>query len=223
MIRAATYNIRHGSLKGLGAIAEGLDSLDVDIVALQEVDRGVERSGGEEQARALGIALGMHAVFAPAMELQGGEYGVALLSRFPVISHSFHGLPSDFEPRVMLRATLDDGVEPPLQVVVTHLGLHPVERYQQVVEILRHLGRCERTLLLGDLNEGRTEAAFSLFRGWVDCLEEAGVAPLLTYPSDFPVIGIDHVLRTPDLPPSRRAHASRSLASDHLPVVVELG
>lgn len=222
-MRVATYNIRHASLKGLGAIRTVLDTLGADLVGLQEVDRNVLRSGGEDQTRLLGEALGMEARFGPAMRLDGGEYGLALLSRYPIASFRVHRLPSQVEPRIVLHGTVEVPDGPPWEVAVTHLGLHPLERWEQMREILRLFWRSERILLLGDLNEGRTEFGFGLLRAhWVDCLEEAG-ADFCTYPAEHPAIGIDHVLRSRDLPPATLARAISTQASDHLPVAVELG
>jgi len=222
-MRVATYNIRHASLKGLDAIRAVIEALGADLVALQEVDRNVPRSGGKDQAEWLGRALGMEARFGPAMLLDRGEYGLAILSRFPIVGFRVHRLPSAVEPRIVLHATVELPGGERWEVAVTHLGLHPIERWEQMREILRLFWRTEKTLLLGDLNESRSELAFSLLRAhWVDCLEEAGAAPL-TYPSEHPVIAIDHVLRTRDLPPAKTAAAYPTLASDHLPVVVELG
>src|SRR5690606_9895653 len=222
-MRVATYNIRHASLKGLGAIRTVLDSLGADLVGLQEVDRHVVRSGVEDQARWLGEALGMEARFGPAMHLDGGEYGVALLSRFPIVGHRVHPLPSQFEPRIALDCTVVVPEGPPWKVVVTHLGLHPLQRWEQMEELLRLHGNEERLLLLGDLNETRTEEGFARLRArWVDCVAEAGV-DLVTYPAEHPVIGIDHVLRSHALPPATFARAVSTQASDHLPVAVELG
>jgi endonuclease/exonuclease/phosphatase family metal-dependent hydrolase len=223
VIRLVTYNIRHASLKGLDAIVDVLLPLGADLVALQEVDRGVLRSGRADQAAALAAALGMEAAFAPAMEYQGGHSGVALLSRHPIASVRVHPLPSPLEPRVALEAIVERQGGP-WQVVVTHLGLQPSERFDQVQALMELASPSDRSLLFGDLNEGRTERAFGLrLKRWVDCLGEAGPIPLVTYPASHPVIGIDHVLRSGDLP---RAVAARTLdtqASDHLPVVVDLG
>jgi len=222
-MRVATYNIRHASLKGLDAIRSAVAALDADLVALQEVDRGVPRSGAADQAAWLGRALGMEARFGPAMRLDRGEYGLALLSRFPIADAHVHPLPSRLEPRIVLHAAVDLPEGARLEVAVTHLGLHPTERWEQMQELVRLLGSRRNTLLMGDFNETRTEHGFALLRShWVDCLEEAGSTPP-TYPADHPVIAIDHVLRSRDLPPARSAAALPTLASDHLPIVVELG
>lgn len=222
-MRVVTYNIRHASLKGLDAIVEVLRPLDADLIALQEVDRGVPRSGHVDQATVLAQALGLRGTFAPAMGLQGGQYGVALLSRHPIASTRIHPLPSPLEPRVALEATVERPGGP-WQIAVTHLGLQPTERFGQVRRLLRAVPATPRSLLMGDLNEGRTEPAFAILTTrWVDCLGEAGPIPLVTYPAEHPAIGIDHVLRSPDLPPAVRARTLSTQASDHLPVVVDMG
>src|SRR5690606_6764457 len=172
-MRVATYNIRHASLKGLDAIRSAVAALDADLVALQEVDRGVPRSGAADQAAWLGRALGMEARFGPAMRLDRGEYGLALLSRFPIADAHVHPLPSRLEPRIVLHAAVDLPEGARLEVAVTHLGLHPTERWEQMQELVRLLGSRRNTLLMGDFNETRTEHGFALLRShWVDCLEE---------------------------------------------------
>lgn len=221
-MRIATYNIRHASLKGVGAIRDVLGGLNADLVGLQEVDHQVARSGGYDQARWLGDALDMDSRFGPAMHLDGGAYGLALLSRFPILRMRVHPLPSRLEPRIALHCMVELPDGRPWEVVVTHLGLHPQERWEQMREILRLFWRRERTLLLGDFNEGSTERPFDLLRAhWVDCVQEAG-GRLFTYPAEKPVIGIDHILRTRDLPPAQAAWSIDTQASDHLPVAVEL-
>ena len=232
MIRVATYNILHGALKGLGAVAGALQAIDPDLVALQEVDRGVARSGGVDQAAWLASRLGFHHAFACACPWEGGEYGLAILSRHPILATRLLRLPSrailsladGAEPRILLAAEVDTH-EGPVAFHVTHLGRHPTERVLQAEAIAGAIGGRPRTLLCGDLNEGHTEPAYGrlLAEGLVDCLGECTPLPLRTYPSHAPTIGIDHVLRSADLPPAGRARTLETDASDHLPVVVDLG
>lgn len=231
MIRIATYNIRHASLKGLEAVARTLEATGAELFALQEVDRWVRRSGGVDQAAWLAARLGCSYAFAPSFSLEGGEYGLALLSTHPIVHHRARHLPHDvglpsvhLEQRVLLTAEIAPAGQAALRIAVTHLGLHPTERMEQARALLDVLGGEGRTLLVGDLNEGRTEPAYRLCASHLaDCLEDVGASPLLTYPSERPTIGIDHVLRSADLPPAISCSALPSLASDHLPVVVQLG
>lgn len=255
MIRLVTYNIKHGSLKGLDAIAATLATLDPDLVALQEVDVGVDRSHGVDQTAVLGRALGMHALHGPAFPLDGGHYGVGLLSRFPIEAREVVPLPSlsgsahpdGAEPRVALDARLSLpagvlGAAGPVHLVVTHLGLEPAERLRQAETLIGHVAYRPRTVLAGDLNEGpletggttHTELAEApevgsrggfrlLASSLVDCLAEAGLGERRTFPSWAPELALDHVLRSRDVPPARHARRVQTDASDHLPVLVELG
>lgn len=224
MIRLATYNIKHGSLKGLSAVADVLTSIDADVIALQEVDSGTRRCGGVDQAATLGQRLSMYHAFGHAFSYEGGSYGLALLSRAPLLSPAVIPLPSPAgsEQRICLLAEIE-GED--LLVAAAHLGLDPSERMAQARELVSLLAGRRRVIVMGDLNEGHTEPAFRLLASsLVDCIEEgaAGALPLRTYPSDRPTIGIDHVLRSADLPPATLAATIATDASDHLPVVVKL-
>jgi endonuclease/exonuclease/phosphatase family metal-dependent hydrolase len=88
-IRLMTYNIHNGigrdRIYDLRRIEAVIRSEAPDIVALQEVDRGMARSRFDDQARLLGEALGMYAVHCITLEKERGGFGNALLSRFPLL------------------------------------------------------------------------------------------------------------------------------------------
>lgn len=120
-VRLMTYSIRHGlnaagqdNLEGQAAVIE---KFAADFVALQAVDKGVSRSGKVDQAALLAEKNGMHATFARAIALEGGEYGVALLSKDAPIS--VQRVPLDFsgEDRVLLVCEFTDCF-----VATTHLS-----------------------------------------------------------------------------------------------------
>lgn len=116
-LRIATVNCLHGLDVRTGApgpvdpeltaLAEAIASLDADVVALQEVDRGLERSGRVDQVAVLADALGCVGVFAPALhgdpdrrwttveedDPSAPGYGVGLLSRLPVVATTRLPLP----------------------------------------------------------------------------------------------------------------------------------
>lgn len=84
------------------------------MVALQEVDSMVERTGRVDQTTVLGQLTGMHSVFGTFFDYQGGRYGMSLLSRYPFISYMNHLLPKGVESRAALAVTVrlgDDGPE----------------------------------------------------------------------------------------------------------------
>lgn len=120
-VRLMTYGIRHGlnaagqdNLEGQASV---IQKYAADFVALQAVDKGVSRSGNVDQAALLAEKNGMHATFAGAIALEGGEYGVALLSKDAPIS--VQRVPLDFsgEDRVLLVCEFTDCF-----VATTHLS-----------------------------------------------------------------------------------------------------
>lgn len=112
-IRILTYNIHHGEgsdgVFDLPRLARVIASAEPDLVALQEVDEKTERSGGVSQVSELGRLTGLRPVFGEAMPFQNGGYGVAVLSRWPVVSVQNRPLPRpipDREPRTALTVTV---------------------------------------------------------------------------------------------------------------------
>ena len=86
-LRFMVYNIKHGELSSLESIASVIKAQSPDLVALQEVDVLTTRSGEVDQAARLGQLTGMYASFQPALlNYDTGQYGVALLSRYPIRS-----------------------------------------------------------------------------------------------------------------------------------------
>ncbi len=96
ILRILTYNIKAGRYHpdGLEAVARRIEAIAPDIVALQEVDRGATRSEGVDQPAWLGGRLGLVAAFGCSFTLpDGGEYGNALLSRWPIVAVETVALP----------------------------------------------------------------------------------------------------------------------------------
>jgi endonuclease/exonuclease/phosphatase family metal-dependent hydrolase len=226
-VRLATFNVKHALLAGLDAIAGALRESRADVIGLQEVDRGARRSGGVDQARALGERLGMRWAFAKAMDHDGGEYGCALLVS-PALSGAAlrstavllpGGEGPGEEPRVLLRAQAAG-----LRIFVSHLDLPSAVRPAQADAIARQIGDPQGSVLLCDCNEGvagpavRRLLALPLRDAWT----EASAPERPTAPGDRPQERIDLVLLGPGVPAARSARAIDTGASDHPLVVVEL-
>lgn len=130
-IRVMSYNLHHcnpPSKPGfidVDAIAEAIRRQSPDIVAIQEVDVNVQRSGKIDQAGLLAQKLDMQVFFAKAIDHDGGDYGVAILSKYPLSNEKVHRLPTvaetKGEPRVLATAlvTLPGGIK--IQFGSTHL------------------------------------------------------------------------------------------------------
>lgn len=154
----ATLNIKHGA-EGLENIAAAIREISPDIIGLQEVDVDCERSGNvDEPAKLAELAGYPYYAFAKAIPLGAGEYGTAILSRFPIENFEVTALYSgDGEPRSVGHAVVNaDGVR--LDVFVTHLSFEERSlRIAQMKKIAGMLKRCSRYVLLGDLNSFNIE------------------------------------------------------------------
>lgn len=226
-LRVVSYNIRHGrgmddSLQLPRTIAT-LRALNADIVALQEVDERVERSGSVDEAAALGEALGMHHAFGAFMPYQGGRYGLAILSRHAIVESREVRLPDGNEPRVALavRVRLADGRE--AEVVNVHFDWVEDDsfRFAQATELTRVLDTLSLPyLLLGDFNDLPPSRTLALFRDRGREVAKPADAHF-TFPAEQPVKEIDYVFTSPA---AAWCHDSarvvpEPLASDHRPVL----
>ncbi len=146
-IRVATYNIKHG--RGMDGVLDlertlaTLKSLNADVIALQEVDDQARRSGGVDQASWLAEQLGMQAAFGAFMDFQGGRYGLAILSRRPILSRESWRLPEGNEPRVALATRIETYAGEMVTAVAVHFDWVRDDgfRYAQALETLRQVQR----------------------------------------------------------------------------------
>ncbi|MGE5703783.1 MAG: endonuclease/exonuclease/phosphatase family protein [Clostridia bacterium] len=162
-----TYNIRgsrddHGIANPL-AIADELKKLNGDIIALQEVDNGLPRSQFMNQAKMIADRLEMNYAYAPSVQYMVGNYGHAILSKYPIRSAQTIALPSGQEQRTLLNAVIDVNGQP-LRMFETHLGLAQTERKSQMASIQQlidaSLERKELFLLAGDFNASANDPLF---------------------------------------------------------------
>lgn len=178
-LRVVTYNIHHG--EGMDGrfdyerLAKVINDLSPDLVALQEVDDRTERASCVDQAALLGKLCGMHHVFGQAMPYQGGRYGHAVLSRFPILKTAVHPLP--YRPGREPRAALEVWIEPegigPLRFVGTHLcHLDNEVRVQQTTRLTQLFGAegGPPIVLVGDFNArpGSDPMRLLFDAGWTD-------------------------------------------------------
>lgn len=151
-----TFNIHHGEgLDGrvnIKRIADLIQNEKVDVVALQEVDRYRWRSGYMDQAKELAELLGMDMRFAPSLTYTAGQYGNAILSRYPIEDSSYTLLPGHKETRSLLEVTIMVDSEP-VRIATTHLGLSKEDRSLQLArisEMVRHYD--DPLVVAGDFN-----------------------------------------------------------------------
>lgn len=237
-VRVLVYNI-HAGKDAAGAdnverVASLIRGTAADVVVLQEVDRETRRSGGVDQLAVLERLTGLHGAFGRTLDYQGGGYGIAVLSRWPVESDSLIRLPVDppqargegvYDPRGAHAARL--GAPGGLAVLNTHLDPSADDRYRrQELETLLEAAdrlRAERpfTLMAGDFNAEPGSAVIDRVSGagWTDAFASCGVGDGGTYPADAPVKRIDYLFLAPGLE-CERAEVLETTASDHRPLLV---
>ena len=240
-LRVLVYNIHAGKDAAgegnLARVAALIRETAADLVLLQEVDRGTRRSGGVDQLAEIGRRTGFQGAFGRTLDYQGGEYGIAVLSRWPILSDTLIPLPVEpvqeraggsYEPRGALRVTVDapGGV---VGVVNTHLDPSGDDAYRrQEVAAVRRIAadlraRHPRTVVGGDFNAepGTATIGAMLADGWRDAWAECGAGDGGTYPADAPIKRIDYVLLAPGFG-CADARVLPTTTSDHRPVLVTL-
>jgi endonuclease/exonuclease/phosphatase family metal-dependent hydrolase len=221
-----TYNIAgHDELidgDHVRHIAEAIQRIHPDIVALQEVHRKTWQARFRDQLAELESRTGLHGYFAPSYVRWGGAYGNAILTRGQLVKAEAHPLPCIGEPRALLEATIRlDGAT--ISFYVTHLTTWGRLNSKIRAEQLQCLAREVRTsrypyLLAGDLNTGPDSPEIEAFRSEnVAQLASEGIGP--TFPHWHEQI--DYIFADYGW----QVRASRSWpieVSDHLPVTAEL-
>ena len=227
-----TYNIHVGvgmdKKLDLQRIADVINSAKPDLVGLQEVDRGVKRTEGKDEIAELAAMTRMEYAFAPNLDYQGGKYGVAILSRFPIknTEHRMFENKREAERRGMLRVEVEvDGKR--LNFVTTHLDYQFEDgRLFETEQMLKFLEDVKGPLIVvADLNDVPAGSAYQLVRTKFD---DAWVASRaagdgFSYPADKPVKRIDHIFyRSGAGTRGKKSWVIQTLASDHIPVMAEL-
>jgi endonuclease/exonuclease/phosphatase family metal-dependent hydrolase len=222
-VRLATFNVLHGRAPADGRVdldrfAAAVRTVDADVLALQEVDRAQSRSGSADLTAVAAQAGGYaSARFVPALLGEPGSwrpatsddrdgspaYGVALLSRLPVLSERTVRLPAlrvpvpvvfsgrrrvqvvRDEPRVAAVARLATP-SGELTVVSTHLSFLVGWNLLQLRRLVRALAEEERLVVAGDFNLAPDQV--------VRASRLRPLAAGATFPAHAPVRQIDHLM-----------------------------
>lgn len=237
-LSVVTYNIHHGvgedDRLDLQRIADEIRSSGAAVAGLQEVDRHwSERSDFVDQAQWLARELKMRVVYAANLDLDPAsaeqprrQYGTAILSDYPIRSsrNTLLPRPEGGEQRGLLEAVIKvRGLS--VRIANTHLQHNSaVERTAQITRIMELLGGSrEPVVLLGDLNARPDSPEIApLYTRYKDGWAQAGEGDGFTFSADDPRARVDYVFVSPEIA-VRSATVLDTLASDHLPLVAQLG
>lgn len=151
-LRIASYNIQHGvgmdNKLDYKRIAEALEGISPDVVAVQEVDSMTRRTGNTYSLGEIADHMRYYASYAPAISFDGGKYGIGILSRKRPIRTEQHALPGREEARTLLVAEFDDYV-----FAATHLSLTEADLMASISIIENVAKKCDKPFIIaGDLN-----------------------------------------------------------------------
>jgi endonuclease/exonuclease/phosphatase family metal-dependent hydrolase len=231
-LRIMTYNIHVGvgidKKLDLQRIADVINKERPDLVGLQEVDRGVKRTEGKDEIVELARMTRMDYAFAHNLDFQGGQYGVAILSRSQIrnIDHRMFENKREAERRGMLRVEVEiEGHS--INFVTTHLDYQYEDgRLFETEQLLEFLAQMKGALIVvADLNDEPVGSAYQLMvtkfsDAWISSRAKGDG---FSYPADKPLKRIDHIFyRKTENVRARKAWVVDTLASDHVPVMAEL-
>ncbi len=244
-LRVMAYNIYAGRNQdgshNLRRIADVIKAGRPDLVALQEVDAKTQRSHGKDIGAEIAEMLEMEYAFGRAIDLQGGQYGNGVLSRFPIADSRTHALDGEGgEDRCGLECAISiPGLERPFNLVSIHIDHRDAGLRARQLATLRRAISTEgwaAQVVAGDYNDAPDSELMRglLADGWSD-LAPASHANTPTHSSDNPRRRIDYIIardpfpyRVTDfavgaemLPDDEEFPAKLALASDHLPLVAE--
>lgn len=228
-LKVMSYNIHHANppskpgLIDLDAIASAIKSENPDLVGLQEVDQLTKRSGLIEEGKLLAEKTGLNFQFFKAIDHDGGEYGLAILSRFPIIKGTKLALPQAIkaEGRILsyIQVTLPNNET--VTFANTHLDATKTDsnRVVQMKAILTELEKIGGpVIVVGDLNcEAKAEPIQLLDKQFTrSCVNSCG----FTIPQDAPRKTIDYIaLKNANWTLVEHRVVAETYASDHRPVV----
>lgn len=234
-LRVMTYNIHHGVPVGhatddihLNEIADIINKQKPDLVSLQEVDVNTNRSGKDlNEAQKLGELTGMQVFFSKTLNYQGGAYGDAILSKFPILDKESIPLPmpdASGEARAVAIVTVKTATGTKMQFAATHLDILP-NRMEQIKKLNSLSENSALPMIIGgDFNATPDSKEMKVFRQEFLLLCKGSCA--FTAPSDNPTRTIDYIAINPEA--AKVFHIlsyntiNNTMDSDHLPVVAYL-
>ena len=226
-IRLLAYNIKHGrgndEKVDLNRTAAVIRRLNPDVVALQEVDNKVNRSGNVDEPQILAKLTGLsYHEFGSFFDYQGGQYGMAVLSRYPLSDVENLVLPGGTEPRTSLIVTVNQGPRS-FRLANVHFYRTEAERLAQATTLLQQLDQNKTlpTIIAGDFNSTPESAVLKLFNDWKI---PAKGDDHFTFSSDNPRTEIDYQLFRPAAEFSIREIdvIDEAVASDHRPLTLDV-
>lgn len=246
-LKVATYNIgkndASGDVTDFTALNTAIKKINADIITVVEIDNKTARSQKIDQLKEIADANHLHYTFGKALDFDGGEYGIGILSKYDIGHAQVINLPSGkAEQRVALLAQIAvPGFDSPVVMMATHLDWQkdPEVRLMQARYLLDlSIGDASSDfkdiassikILAGDFNTTKDEQPLKEIGFFFNPVEKQGT-DYRTWPAVNPAIDLDHIFTFKGQKwnvkkmaiPQDSADFTWSAASDHLPVIADL-
>lgn len=222
-LKLMTYNIKNANgmdnVCDFQRIANVINNASPDVVAIQEVDSMTNRSGKKYVLGEIADRTQMHAYFAPAIDFDGGKYGIGLLTKQVPVRLQTIPLPGREEARALILAEFEDYI-----YCCTHMSLTEEDRMKSLEIVKSFIASYKKPLFLaGDMN---AEPESDFIKELQKDFQILSNPKQHTYPASEPKETIDYIATLKSnvngfaLISAQVLH--EPMASDHRPILVEL-
>ncbi len=222
-LKLMTYNIKNANgmdnVCDFQRVANVINNASPDVVAIQEVDSMTSRSGQKYVLGEIADRTQMHAYFAPAINFDGGKYGIGLLTKQVPIRLQTIPLPGREEERALILAEFEDYI-----YCCTHMSLTEEDRMESLKMVKSFTAPYKKPLFLaGDMN---AEPESDFIKKLQKDFQILSNPKQHTYPAPEPKETIDYIATLKSNANGFALISARVLnepmASDHRPILVEL-
>ena len=222
-VKILSYNVKNcqgmDGVVNYQRVADVINRIDAEIVAIQELDSATQRSKGVVVLDELARLTGMNKTYGASIDYQGGKYGIGILTKEKPVSWKRIPLPGREEPRSLLIVELKD-----LVFGCTHFSLTEEDRLTSAYIVSNSFKSYSKPVFIaGDLNSIPESAVIKSIENYWSILNNTS-AP--TSPSNNPSKCIDYILGLKsdgkNFLTKKTIVEQEPVASDHLPVWAEI-
>lgn len=222
-LKLMSYNIKNANgmdnVCNFQRIANVINNASPDVVAIQEVDSMTNRSGQKYVLGEIADRTQMHGYFAPAIDYDGGKYGIGLLTKLVPLRLQTLPLPGREEARTLILAEFTDYI-----YCCTHMSLTEEDRMKSLELVKAFTSSSTKPLFLaGDMN---AEPESGFIKELQKDFQILSNPKQHTFPAPDPKETIDYIAT---LKQNAKGFAvisakviNEPMASDHRPILVEL-
>ena len=224
-VRMMSYNIHNGvgmdKVRDYDRLAKVILQMHPNFVAIQELDSVTHRSNGDDVLGELAKRTKMRAFYAPAIDYDGGKYGIGVLAKKKPVAVYKHALPGKEEQRALIVVEFKKMV-----FCCTHLSLTKEDRLASlkiIQDIASQYKGKKPVFVAGDFNDSPSSPLLEAAQNGFQLLTDISQP---TFPAPAPKETIDYIVAQKDASKmflvKEAVVVDEPVASDHRPVFVKV-